>query len=67
MGQEKLDQCPKKLGVWELRGDYQNNIGANKKINATMLKLPELSEMIEQLNDDPRGFHENTEDREYFH
>ncbi|RIA99775.1 hypothetical protein C1645_811142 [Glomus cerebriforme] len=42
--------------------------------NATMPKLPELSEMIKQLNDDIRGYHENTDERllhpevrEYFH
>ncbi|KAF0417041.1 hypothetical protein F8M41_007343 [Gigaspora margarita] len=50
-----------------------NNISTDKRIYTTMQKLPELSEMIEQLKDDPFGYHENSdegllhpEDKEYF-
>ncbi|CAG8719971.1 20126_t:CDS:2, partial [Gigaspora rosea] len=79
-----------RMGVRELRGDQSmdlpitvearttnqipNNINTDKRIDTTMQKLPELSEMIEQLKDDPYGYHENSdegllhpEDKEYFY
>ncbi|CAG8830664.1 12566_t:CDS:2, partial [Gigaspora margarita] len=43
-----------------------NNISTDKRIYTTMQKLPELSEMIEQLKDDPFGYHENS-DEELLH
>ncbi|CAG8618342.1 3466_t:CDS:2 [Diversispora eburnea] len=78
-----------RLGVRELLGDQSmdcsttvearttnqipNNISTDKRIYTTVQELPDVSEMIEQLKDDPRGYHENTdkgllhpEDREYF-
>ncbi|CAG8485877.1 25022_t:CDS:2, partial [Gigaspora rosea] len=79
-----------RMVVRELRGDQfmdlpitvearttnqiPNNINTDKRIDATMQKLPELSDMIEQLKDDPYGYHENSdeglldpEDKEYFY
>ncbi|KAF0531205.1 hypothetical protein F8M41_011905 [Gigaspora margarita] len=79
----------RRMGVRELLGDQSmdlpvtvearttsqipNNISTDKRIYTTMQKLPELSEMMEQLKDDPFGYHENSdegllhpEDKEYF-
>ncbi|CAG8818781.1 7894_t:CDS:1, partial [Dentiscutata erythropus] len=79
----------RRMGVRELLGDQSmdlpitvearttnqipNNISTDKKIDTTMQKLPELSELLEQLKDDRYGYHENSdegllhpEDKEYF-
>ncbi|CAG8516569.1 20702_t:CDS:2 [Dentiscutata erythropus] len=43
-----------------------NNISTDKRIDATMQQLPELSELLEQLKDGPYGYRENS-DEELLH